>query len=108
MILGIEGAHVSANIPATYHMPQPTPPAPISVEIPPHITVNPPVLSPLLSPLITPTWQHLSAFGQPSPYVSMMQQPHFMYGTMQSLSSSGYFVIFIVAKPFFKSFSLSL
>lgn len=90
MILGIEGATASANIPSSYHMPQPTAPAPISVEIPPHVTVNPPGLSPLLSPLISPNWQHLSNFGQAPPFVGMLQQPQFMYGTMHSLGSSGY------------------
>lgn len=91
MVLGIEGASVSANIPASYNMPQPTPPSQISVEVPPHVTINPPVLSPLLSPLISPTWQHLSNFGQPPSYIGMLQQPHhFMYNTMHTVGSSGY------------------
>lgn len=91
MILGMEGVLVNANIPASYHMPLPTAPVPISLEIPPHVTVNPPLLSPLLSPLISPNWQQFSNFGQPTQFVGMLQQPPYMYNTMQSLtSSSGY------------------
>lgn len=90
MVLGIESANVTANIPPSYNMPQPTAPPPISVEIPPHVPVNPPGLSPLLSPLISPNWQHLSNFGQAPPFVGMLQQPQFMYNTMHSVTSSGY------------------
>lgn len=82
---------MNANIPASYHMPQATPPAPISVDVQPHVAANPPVLSPLLSPLVSPNWQYPSptTFGQPPPFVGMLHQPQFMYGSLHSLGSSG-------------------